>query len=123
MAIVASKVYDRMVDSTQTTGTGTITLTGITQTGYRTLASAATTGDTTVVCISDNLGNWEVVQGVVTITGGVATLTRPSAGVMASSNAGSLVNFPSTNNTVISDFPAFYANVVMNNTGATVPTS
>jgi hypothetical protein len=123
MAIVACKVYDRVVNSTQTTGTGTITLTGITQTGYRTLASAATTGDTTVVCIYDNLGNWEVVQGVVTITTGVASLTRPSAGVMASSNAGSLVNFTSTNNTVISDIPAFYANVLMNNTGPTVPTN
>lgn len=83
---------DRVKDQTNTTGTGTVTIDGVAATGYRTIASAHTTGATVRYTIVNSSGTeWETGQGVWTASG--ATLTR--ATVYASSNSGSLVNFSS----------------------------
>lgn len=83
---------DRVKDQTQTTGTGTVTIDGIAPTGYRTIASAHTTGSDIRYTIINLSGlEWEVGQGVW--TSGTNTLTRVT--VFASSNGGSLVSFSS----------------------------
>lgn len=81
---------DRVKDQTQSTGTGTVTVDGVAPAGYRTIASAHTSGATVRYTIVDITGaEWEVGEGVWTSSG--ATLTR--ATVYSSSNGGSLVNF------------------------------
>lgn len=79
---------DRVKETTTTTGTGTLTLAGA-ATGFRTFASALTTGDTTVYAIEDTTANtWEVGVGTLATS---TTLSRDV--VLASSNSGSLVSF------------------------------
>lgn len=81
---------DRVKDQTNTNGTGTVTIDGVAPTGYRTIASAHTTGSTVRYTIINGSGSeWEVGEGVW--TSGTNTLTRGT--VYASSNAGSLVSF------------------------------
>lgn len=92
---------DRVSDTTTTTGTGTVTLSGTAPDGYRAITDAHTTGATVRYAIS--LGaEWEVGEGVFTTSGN--TLTR--ATVLASSNAGSLVNFSDGTKTVITTLTA-----------------
>lgn len=92
---------DRVSDTTTTTGTGTVTLSGTAPDGYRAITDAHTTGATVRYAIS--LGaEWEVGEGVFTTSGN--TLTR--ATVLASSNAGSLVNFSAGTKTVITTLTA-----------------
>lgn len=80
---------DRVKDTTTTTGTGTLTLANSPPTGFRSFAAAyATNTDRIPYCIQDAGGSWEVGSGTL-LTG--TTLRRDL--VMASSNAGSLVNF------------------------------
>lgn len=81
---------DRVKDQTNTTGTGTVTIDGVAANGYRTIASAHTTGATVRYTIVNSSGSqWEVGEGVWT----AATNTMTRATVYASSNSGSLVNF------------------------------
>lgn len=92
---------DRVKDSTTTTGTGTVTLSGAAPDGFRPFSSAHTTGATVRYAIS--LGTeWEVGEGIYTTSGN--TLTRAS--VLASSNSGSLVSFSAGTKTVISTLTA-----------------
>lgn len=92
---------DRVSDTTTTTGTGTVTLSGTAPDGYRAVTDAHTNGATVRYAIS--LGaEWEVGEGVFTTSGN--TLTR--AAVLASSNAGSLVNFSAGTKTVITTLTA-----------------
>ncbi len=92
---------DRVWDRTTTTGTGTITLAGVTPTGYRTFASAFANGDVVHYCISDSAtGAWEV--GVGTYTSSGTTLSR---GLLASST-GSAINFAAGNKDVTCVMPA-----------------
>jgi hypothetical protein len=59
MALV---VYDRVQETTTTTGTGSVTLAGAV-TGYQTFAAVGD-GNTTYYCIADQGGaNWEVGIG------------------------------------------------------------
>lgn len=82
------KRYDRVKDKTSTTGTGTVTLTGSADTGYRTFTGVVTDGDTVRYLII--LGSeWEYGEGVYTASG--TTLSRVR--VFSSSNSGSLVSF------------------------------
>src|SRR5262245_4923112 len=84
---MAFVIGDRVLETTTTTGTGTITLAGAI-TGYRTFATIATTnGDTFYYQISGG-SEWEVGLGT---RASATTLTRTT--VFASSNAGALVNF------------------------------
>ena len=87
---------DRVSDRTTTVGTITFVVIGTAPTGFRTITSAHTDGATIRYCAT--LGaEWEVGEGVWTTTGG--TLTRGT--VIASSNAGALVNFSAGTKTLI----------------------
>lgn len=87
---MARKTYDRVKDSTTTTGAGTVTLAGSAPTGYRTLATAGmATGDTCAYAIVHTSANeWEVVVGTYNSTG--PTLTRDK---LRASSTGSSVSF------------------------------
>ena len=92
---------DRVSDTTATTGTGTLTLSGVAQVGYRSFSSAHTSSATVRYAISRG-AEWEVGEGIYTASGN--TLTRTT--VLASSNSGSLVNFSAGTKTVVSTLTA-----------------
>lgn len=100
---------DCVSDSSTTTGTGTLTLSGTAPDGYRSFSSAHTTGATVRYRIrsADNT-QWETGEGVWTSSG--STLTRTT--VFASSNDNALVNFTGTPLTVISTMTAADASSV-----------
>lgn len=80
---------DRVKETTTTTGTGTITLAGAVA-QYRSFASAFADGSLVQYAIVGQTGTeWEVGNGTFTASG--TTLARTT--VLASSNAGSAVNF------------------------------
>lgn len=87
---MALKVFDRVQETTTSTGTGTINLNGA-STGYRAFSSVFTTGDLVPYCITDDT-NWEVGEGTLT-TGTPWTLARTT--VIASSNGGSAISVTS----------------------------
>lgn len=87
-------VWDRVKDTTSTTGTGTITLDNSPPTGYQNF-SIIGNGNYTYYTIDDGAGNWEVGKGTYTSTG--TTLSRS---VISSSAGGSLVNFGAGSKTV-----------------------
>lgn len=93
-------VADRVRDTTTTTGTGTITLSGTPPTGYQSF-SAVGNGNTTYYTINGG-SQWEV--GIGTYLGAGPTLSRDT--VLASSNSGSLVNFSAGTKDVFCDYPA-----------------
>lgn len=83
---MAFVLADRVKESTTTTGTGTITLSGASA-GFQSFAAIGS-GNQTYYCIA-SATEWEVGYG--TYTSGANTLTRTT--VLSSSNGGSLVNF------------------------------
>jgi hypothetical protein len=91
---------DRVKESTTTTGTGTLTLGGA-EVGYQSFSSAFVDQDIVYYCITDGI-NWEVGQGTFTLTG--TFLSRDT--VVASSNAGALVNFGVGSKDVFCTVPA-----------------
>jgi hypothetical protein len=94
-------VADRVKETTTTTGTGTITLSGA-QLGYQSF-SAIGNGNTTYYTIAgQGSAEWEV--GIGTYTSSGTTLSRDT--VLASSNSGSLVNFSAGSKDVWCDYPA-----------------
>lgn len=95
MALV---VKDRVQETSTTTGTGTLTLSGA-ATGYQSFSSAIGNGNTTYYAISSGT-DWEVGVGTV----GSGTLSRDT--VLESSNAGSLVDFSAGVKTVFCTYPA-----------------
>ena len=98
MALV---VYDRVQETTSTTGTGSVTLLGAVL-GFQSFAVVGN-GNTTYYCIADQGGNnWEVGIGTYSTTG--PTLARTT--VLASSNANALVNFTAGAKTVFITYPA-----------------
>ena len=98
MALVLA---DRVQETTTTTGTGSVTLAGAVL-GYQSF-SVIGNGNTTFYTIADQGGsNWEV--GVGTYTSSGTTLSRDT--ILASSNAGSLVNFTSGTKTVFVTYPS-----------------
>jgi hypothetical protein len=91
---------DRVRDTTTTTGTGTVTLSGTAPTGYQNF-SVIGNGNTTYYTI--NAGSqWEVGIGTYSSTG--PTLSRDT--VLASSNGNALVNFTAGIKDVFVTYPA-----------------
>lgn len=97
MALV---LKDRVRDTTVTTGTGAVTLSGTPPTGYQAF-SAVGNGNTTYYTITGN-GEWEV--GVGTYSSAGPTLSRDV--VLESSNGGSLVVFSAGSKDVFVTYPA-----------------
>lgn len=95
-------VADRVQETCTSPGTGTITLLGaVTQ--FQTFSATVGNANTTFYVIADQSGsNWEVGIGTYTSVGN--TLARTT--VLASSNAGSLVNFATGTQNVWGDLPA-----------------
>ncbi len=80
-------VYDRVKETSTSTGIGTFTLSGAV-TGYRTFLSAVGDTNTTFYCIENaTLGEWEIGLGTVNSN----TISRTS--VIKSSNNNALVSF------------------------------
>lgn len=98
MALV---IADRVRETTSIVGTGTATLLGAVL-GYQTFAVVGN-ANTTYYCIAgQGTSEWEVGLGTYNSTG--TTLTRTT--VLASSNAGSLVNFSSGTKDVFVTYPS-----------------
>ena len=98
---MAFVLADRVRETTTTTGTGTVTLAGAVL-GFQTF-SAIGNGNTTYYTIAGiGTSEWEV--GIGTYTSSGTTLSRTT--VLASSNAGSLVNFSAGTKDVFCDYPA-----------------
>lgn len=97
---------DRVLESTTTTGTGTLTLAGAV-TGYQTFAVVGNGGVCPYVIFAVNTngtpnGDWEV--GIGTYTSSGTTLSRDK--VLASSNANALVSFAAGTKYVGLNLPA-----------------
>jgi len=93
---------DRVKDTTTTSSTGTITLSGTAPTGYQNF-SVIGNGNTTYYTIAHQTANeWEV--GIGTYTSAGTTLARTT--ILASSNAGSAVNFSAGTKDVFVTAPA-----------------
>jgi hypothetical protein len=95
MALV---VKDRVRETSTTTGTGTLTLSGAV-TGFQTFSTAIGNGNTTYYTIT-NGAEWETGLGTVA----AGTLARTT--VLASSNAGSAVTFSAGTKDVFVGYPA-----------------
>jgi enterochelin esterase-like enzyme len=95
--------FDRVKETSTTTGTGNITLAGAASGGFVSFASVMSVGDTFNYCIQDQSGSaWEVGIGTYS---GTNTLTRTT--VLASSNSGLAVNFSSGSLYVFVTVPAW----------------
>lgn len=101
-----AETYDRVRETSTTTGTGSLTLAGAV-TGFRTFASVLSVSDTCWYCaeaVDDEgspSGGWEVGLGTLSDS---TTLARTT--VLASSNSGSLVSFSAGTKNVFITFPA-----------------
>jgi hypothetical protein len=89
---------DRVKETTTTSGTGTVTLAGVTS-GFQSF-SVVGDGNTTYYAI-ENGNNWEVGVGTYTASG--TTLSRDT--ILESSNAGSAISLSGTS-TVFCTYPA-----------------
>lgn len=88
---MAHIVTDRVADTTTTTGTGAITVSGTAATGYRTFSAAMSVGDTCYLCIASQTANeWETSLATYSSSN---TLTRTT--ILKSSNANAAVSFSS----------------------------
>jgi hypothetical protein len=116
MALVLA---DRVKETTTTTGTGTITLAGAV-TGYQSFSTVGN-GNTTYYCIAGQppSAEWEV--GIGTYTSSGTTLARTT--VIASSNAGSAVNFSAGTKDVFVTYPAGYTVNTQTGAASTLNTS
>ncbi len=95
------QVLDRVRETTATSGTGTVTLDGA-QFAFQSFAAVGD-GKQCYYCIADTAGDaWEVGIGTYTLAG--TTLSRDT--ILASSNAGSLVDFEANRKDVFLTCPA-----------------
>jgi hypothetical protein len=96
---------DRVKDSTTTTGTGNITLSGTAPTGYESFNTAFGTNTAFIYCISSSGGSeWEVGEGYLSAS---TTLVRDT--VLQSSNSDALVSFSSGTKDVFCTWAGFDA--------------
>ena len=94
---------DRVKDTTTSTSTGAVTLSGTPRTGFQSFGTAIGNGNTCYYTIADQSGsNWEV--GIGTYTSAGTSLSRDT--VLASSNSGALVNFTAGTKDVFVTYPA-----------------
>lgn len=94
-------VFDRVQETTTTSGTGSITLDGP-LVGFSSFSSTVGVGNQTYYGIVDNsTGDWEVGTGTLSSS---TTLARDT--VLSSSNGGSLVSFTANTKLVFIDIPA-----------------
>ena len=98
---MAFVLADRVRETTTTTGTGTVTLAGAV-TGFQTFAAIGNANITYYTIAGQGTSEWEV--GIGTYTSAGTTLSRDT--VLASSNAGALVNFSAGTKDVFCDYPA-----------------
>lgn len=94
-------VADRVKETTTTAGTGTITLAGA-ATGFQSFAAIGNGNTTYYTIAGQGTSEWEV--GIGTYTSSGTTLSRTT--VLASSNAGALVNFSAGTKDVFVAYPA-----------------
>lgn len=93
---------DRVRDTTTTTGTGALTVSGTAPTGYRTFSAVCSTSDTLWYAIQhQTAAEWEVGLGTYSSAN---TITRTT--VLSSSNAGSAVSFSAGTKDIFITFPA-----------------
>lgn len=98
---MALQLKDRVLETASAPGTGTVTLLGASL-GYQSFNTALTSGSTTYYTIADLGGsNWEVGVGTFTSPNQLARNT-----ILASSNAGSAVNFNTGTQNVFITYPA-----------------
>ena len=101
--MTAFAINDRVKQTTTTTGTGTIDLTG-TETGFETFVAGIGDGvQTYYAIVHDGTSDFEVGTGTVT-DAGTDTLSRQS--VISSSNSDALVDFGAGSKTVFCTLPA-----------------
>jgi hypothetical protein len=94
-------VKDRVRETSATTGTGTLTLSGAVS-GFQSFSAIGNANDTYYTIVNAATGDWEVGIGTYTASG--TTLSRNQ--VLESSNAGALVNFGSGTKDVFGTYPA-----------------
>ena len=94
------KLFDRIQETTSTSGTGSFSLSGSAPTSFRTFASVFSNGDTTYYLATDGT-NWEVGLGTYTTSGN--SLARTT--IVSSSNSNSPVAFPGPNTNVLCTLP------------------
>lgn len=93
---------DRVSDTTTTTGSGDVTVSGVAPTGYKSLSTVLSVGDTFYYCVqSQTTSEWEAGVGTYISLNVFARTT-----ILASSNSGSLVVFAAGVKTVFITFPA-----------------
>jgi hypothetical protein len=98
---VALIIKDRIRDTSTTTGTGDITVSGSPPTGSKAFGSVMSTGDTSVITIQNpTAGEWEICE---TSYSGSNVLTR---GALLASSTGSRVSFSAGTKDVWIDFAA-----------------
>ncbi len=96
-------LYDRVEQTTTTTGTGTLSLIAPSDASRRSFLQAANNGGQVYYCI-ETIDGTQYEYGIGTVTAGTPdTLTRT---VIASSNGNALVNFPSGTKRVFCTLPA-----------------
>ena len=111
---MAFVLADRVKETTTTTGTGTVTLLGA-STGFQSFSAIGNTNTTYYTIAGQTTSEWEVGIGTYTLSG--TTLARTT--VIASSNAGALVNFSAGTKDVFVTYPAEYtANAIGGGIGA-----
>lgn len=88
---------DRAVQTSATTGTGTLSL-DAPATGLRSFVTEVGSGNTTAFLVVDAAGNWEINIGTVT-SGSPDTISRTNPPIK-SSNSNNLVSFPAGSKTV-----------------------
>lgn len=112
---MAFVVKDRTKESTSTTGTGSITLSGAAS-NYQTFNTAVGVGNFTWYCINHLSANeWEVGYGQLT---GATTFARTS--VLASTNSNALVSFSAGTKEIFVTQPAAFNNQTLGRTNMIV---
>lgn len=109
---MALKYFDRVRETSITTGTGDITVTGAVA-SFESFGSVLSVSDTFYYCFSDRVGNWEVGLGTYTATNTIQRTT-----VYASSNNNLAVDFAAGMKDVILTVPSKFFTDYMASEGA-----